>query len=102
MGFSDSRGYAARHQRTMGCLPHVGLGLLSVDGQIAAELRRSTTIGEIRGPCRLEPMPMRMVANDATTKTYRILASFWVFHQAFGEIESLPEIFSDQEDAFDC
>jgi hypothetical protein len=40
----------------------------------------------------LEPTLMRMAANDAATKTYRIHASFGVFRQAFREIESLPQI----------
>jgi hypothetical protein len=40
----------------------------------------------------LEATAIRMTAKDARTETYRILATFRVFHQAIRDIQSFPPI----------
>ena len=53
----------------------------SVADWITAGLRQIKITGESSTPiCLLEATPMGMVANDATTKPYRILATIGILH----------------------
>ena len=48
---------------------------------------------EIKSAMKMpEPASIRMATKDARTETYRILATFRVFHQAIRDIERFPPI----------
>jgi len=62
-------------------------------GEVTAGLRLAKTTGQAsRQTCSIEVTAIRMFTIDARSRTFRILASVGVFHEALRETESIYQI----------